>query len=92
MDAQLQQIIELQTEQNQLLKRYLWRFRFSLITLLLLTTIICCCLGFVIYTQQKVSRTAPIPAGITISPYIGPPPTILPQSVPADADPDNPFK
>src|SRR5882757_2762206 len=59
MDAQLQQIIELQTEQNQLLKKYLWRFRFSLITLLLLTTAICCCLGFVIYTQQTSSGAAP---------------------------------
>ncbi len=53
MDAQLTELIELQKEQNQLLKKYLWRFRFSLITLLLLTTAICCCLGFVIYTQQK---------------------------------------
>jgi hypothetical protein len=52
MDAQLQQLIALQTEQNQLLKKYLWRIRFSLITLLLLTIAICCCLGFMIYTQR----------------------------------------
>jgi hypothetical protein len=31
MDAQIQQLIELQTEQNQLLKKHLWRFRFSLL-------------------------------------------------------------
>ncbi len=64
MDAQLQQLVELLTEQNQLLKKYLWRFRFSLLTLLLLTTAICCCLGFIIYTQHTSSRAA------TVSPYL----------------------
>jgi hypothetical protein len=59
MDAQLQQLIELQTKQNQLLERYLWRIRFSLLTLLLLTTAICCCLSFIIYTQQTVLRPTP---------------------------------
>jgi hypothetical protein len=38
MDNQLQQLIDLQKEQNALLKKYLWRLRFSLLTLLLLTT------------------------------------------------------
>lgn len=66
MDSQLQQLIELQTKQNRLLERYLWRFRFSLITLLLLTTAICCGLGFVIYTQQISSRN-----GVTIVPGTG---------------------
>ena len=61
MDAQLKELIDLQREQNQLLKKYLWRFRFSLITLLLLTTAICICLGFVIYTQQ--TNLSPKPAG-----------------------------
>jgi hypothetical protein len=62
MDAQIQQLIELQTEQNQLLKRHLWRFRFSLVALLLLTTATCCGLGFMIYTQQRVTRAvAPLP-------------------------------
>jgi|SRR4051812_26358590 hypothetical protein len=55
MDAQLQQIIELQTQQNQLLEKYLWRIRFSLLTLLLLTTAICCGLGFLVYKQQLAS-------------------------------------
>ena len=58
MDDQLQRLIELQTEQNQLLKKYLWRFRFSLLTLLLLTTGICCSLGFVIYKQRQPAPTA----------------------------------
>src|SRR6478752_3895909 len=59
MDAQLQRLIELQTKQNQLLERYLWRIRFSLITLLLLTTAICCCLGFIIYEQQTNPGAVP---------------------------------
>jgi|tagenome__1003787_1003787.scaffolds.fasta_scaffold18499582_1 hypothetical protein len=63
MDAQLQQLIELQAEQNRLLKRYLWRIRFSLLALLILTTTISCGLGFVIYTQQK-------PAAATIVPTV----------------------
>jgi hypothetical protein len=58
MDDQLQRLIELQTEQNQLLKKYLWRFRFSLLTLLLLTTGICCSLGFVICKQRQPAPTA----------------------------------
>jgi hypothetical protein len=58
MDDQLQRLIELQTEHNQLLKKYLWRFRFSLLTLLLLTTGICCSLGFVIYKQRQPAPTA----------------------------------
>jgi hypothetical protein len=73
MDVQLKELIELQREQNQLLKKYLWRFRFSLITLLLLTTATCCCLGFVIYTQKRGAvATAPppvvaFPAGTTVT-------------------------
>jgi hypothetical protein len=39
MDAQLQQLIELQMEQNQLLERYFWRFRFSLLSLLIRITL-----------------------------------------------------
>ena len=58
MDAQLQQIIELQTKQNQLLEKHLWRFRFSLLTLLVLTTGICICLGVMIYSRP----TSPLPA------------------------------
>jgi hypothetical protein len=84
MDAQLKELIELQREQNQLLKKYLWRFRFSLLTLLLLTTATCCCLGFMIYRQQRggslSTASAPVlpsPAGTyTATPvWLGPPRT-----------------
>jgi hypothetical protein len=73
MDAQLQQLIELQTEQNQLLKKHLWRFRFSLLTLLVLTTGICICLGVMMYSQKKSVFVAPIgpwttPAGVSVTP------------------------
>jgi hypothetical protein len=66
MDDQLQRLIELQTEQNQLLKRYLWRFRFSLLTLLVLTTAICCTLGFIIYKQQVAQGAAFSPLPVTV--------------------------
>jgi hypothetical protein len=79
MDPQLQQIIELQTEQNQLLRKYLWRIRFSLLTLLVLTTVICCGLGLVVYRQQA---SAPMPPPVVqpippfpTAPYYGPTPT-----------------
>jgi hypothetical protein len=74
MDDQLQQLIELQKEQNQLLKKYLWRFRFSLMFLLLVTTATAVGTGFVAYqTRPKVVRpvftpyvppmSTPVPAG-----------------------------
>jgi hypothetical protein len=59
MEAQLQQLIELQTEQNELLKRYLWRIRFSLAALLLLTTALCCGMGFVAYRQNAAPFATP---------------------------------
>jgi hypothetical protein len=59
MDSQLQRLIELQSEQNQLLKKYLWRLRFSLLALLLLTTLICCVLGFLVYKQQTARQIVP---------------------------------
>jgi hypothetical protein len=69
MDDQLQRLIELQTEQNQLLKRYLWRFRFSLLTLLVLTTMICCSLGVMLYKQQSARPVivSPAPTGVWTS-------------------------
>jgi hypothetical protein len=48
-----QQIVELLKEQNQLLKRHLWRFRFSLLALLLLTTATAIGLGFLVYKPQS---------------------------------------
>jgi hypothetical protein len=64
MDDQLQQLIELQKEQNQLLKKYLWRLRFSLLSLLLLTTITAIGLGLLVYREQaRVNSTFPPTAG-----------------------------
>jgi hypothetical protein len=85
MDEQLQQLIELQKEQNQLLRKHLWRLRFSLMTLLLLTTATAVGLGIVAYqTRQKVFTPANTPP-------FGP--TLRIQSAPAGdikIDPDIP--
>lgn len=54
MDDQLQELINLQREQNQLLKKYLWRLRFSLLGLLLLTTATAIGLGVVVHQTPKV--------------------------------------
>jgi hypothetical protein len=50
MDNQ-QRVVELLTEQNELLKRHLVRLKFSLMSLLLLTTVTCCGLGFLMWLQ-----------------------------------------
>jgi hypothetical protein len=63
MDDQLQELINLQKEQNQLLKKYLWRFRFSLMALLLVTTATAVGLGIFVY--QGTQRAAPPPTAIT---------------------------
>lgn len=65
MDEQLQQLIDLQKEQNQLLKRHLARLRFSLATLLLLTTVSCIALGCVAYQTRRAAPlpTRPAPVG-----------------------------
>jgi hypothetical protein len=60
MDDQLQQLIELQKEQNQLLKKHLWRLRFSILSLLLLTTAIAIGLGIVVY-QTRPNANTPTP-------------------------------
>jgi hypothetical protein len=65
------------------LKKHLWRFRFSLITLLLLMTATCCCLGFLIYTQQGMLRPAnagawSTPGTVTYVPVAVTDPTQLP--------------
>lgn len=60
MDNQLQQLIDLQKEQNALLKKYLWRLRFSLLTLLLLTTGTAIGLGALTYSlRSPPAPTAP---------------------------------
>ncbi len=71
MESQLQRLIELQTEQNQLLKKHLVRIRFSLLTLLLLTTAVCCCLGYITY-KLHAQNVMIVPAG-----NVAAPPTFL---------------
>jgi hypothetical protein len=61
MEEQLHELINLQREQNVLLKRYLWRLRFSLLSLLLITTAIAVVLGFVIY-QDRSNLSPPTPS------------------------------
>jgi hypothetical protein len=95
MDAQLQKLIELQTEQNQLLKKHLWRFRFSLSTLLVLTTGICICLGVMIYSLRAViflrpAPTATWPIGPTYVPANGAPPTYPVPTIPTNNAPMQP--
>jgi hypothetical protein len=64
MDDQLKELVNLQREQNQLLKRYLWRLRFSLLSLLLITTATAVGLGFVIYQDRsKVNPPTPTTMG-----------------------------
>jgi hypothetical protein len=89
MDAQLKQLIELQTEQNQLLKKYLWRFRFSLLTLLFLTTAICCCLGFLIYMQPATPQPAPAGPWATYVPATTANPLYVGDPLPVSATPAN---
>jgi hypothetical protein len=91
MDNQLKQLIELQTEQNQLLKKHLWRFRFSLMTLLLLTTVICCCLGFLIYLNLRPlgqrPRVLPVAVNPTNDRYAAPAKAIPASATSANAIP-----
>ena len=84
MDSQLQRLIELQSEQNQLLKKYLWRLRFSLLALLLLTTLICCVLGFLVYKQQAAIQVRPSisPAPVPVRPAMMGAPISPPQPQP----------
>lgn len=59
-DGLLRELIDLQKEENQLLKKYLWRLRFSLLSLLLLTTATAIGLGFLVYEKQaKIVLPAP---------------------------------
>jgi hypothetical protein len=55
METQLQQLIDLQKEQNALLKKHLWRLRFSLLTLLLLTTGTAIGLGVLSYNLRPAA-------------------------------------
>jgi hypothetical protein len=79
MEAQLQQLIELQTEQNELLKRHLLRLRFSLAALLMLTTACCLALGYVTYQIRSAGR--PIPTG-PFYPQPSPPSRVILPGIP----------
>ena len=60
MDNQLQELIELQKEQNQLLKKHLTRIRFSLWALLVLMTLTGVGLGLGVYlTRPKAAAFVP---------------------------------
>jgi hypothetical protein len=60
MEGYLERLVELQTEQNELLKKHLVRLKFSVRALLLLTTVISVALGFMIWVQQSsIVRIAP---------------------------------
>lgn len=60
MENKLQELIDLQKEQNELLRRHLWRLRFSLLSLLLLITLVAVGLGVVVY-QTRPKAGAPVP-------------------------------
>jgi hypothetical protein len=71
VEEYLQQLIELQKEQNRLLKRYLWRLRFSLLGLLLMTTAIALVLGFVAYrTHSQSAPPTPVPLRMVFPPPV----------------------
>jgi hypothetical protein len=76
-DQLLRELIAGQKEQTELLRRYLWRFRFSLMTILLLMTCVCVGLGFLVYRQNSAvggpTRTATI--------QLLPTPRILPSPI-----------
>ena len=102
MESQLKELITLQREQNELLKRHLWRLKFSLLTLLLLITAMCIGLGLIVYWQAKPAPAQPgyLPISInTVGPpvlpgstvpvngtYVAPMPTYQP--IPAGASPE----
>ncbi len=97
MDDQLQQLINLQKEQLELLKKHLWRLRFSQLTLLLLTTGSCIALGYMSYQNRAssfppssvvYSSPQPIPAGTAGSPGQPVPVTIPGYAIPYVASPE----
>jgi hypothetical protein len=105
MDDQLfRELIAGQKEQTELLRRYLWRFRFSLMTILLLMTCVCVGLGFLVYRQNQ-AVVGPIPTA-TFQPtlpnsFVPAMPYPVPQPLPTanapyappstNATQDNPF-
>jgi hypothetical protein len=59
MDDHLQELVKLQREQNELLKKYLWRIRFSLMGLFLLTTATAIGMGVIAY-QNRPKTPVPL--------------------------------
>jgi hypothetical protein len=105
MDNQLQRLVELQMEQNELLKRHLVRLKFSLMSLLLLTTATCCGLGFLTWLHYHPSiyplstptvYVAPAPYGNVQPAPAWPSGSVTtqtyPPAQPAAAGNDNPYR
>jgi hypothetical protein len=67
-DELVRELVDLQREQNALLKKHLWRLRFSLLTLLLLTTASAVCLGIL---MVKI-RNQPAGTGAGVITLTGP--------------------
>jgi hypothetical protein len=78
VNDQLQQLIELQREQNELLKKHLWRLRFSLLSLLILTTVTAVGLGMVMYQIRSANTPSPFAPVRTSVPPMYPPPPVVP--------------
>jgi hypothetical protein len=69
-DELVRELVDLQREQNALLKKHLWRLRFSLLTLLLLTTASAVCLGILMVKIRN--QTAATSAGASVITLSGP--------------------
>jgi hypothetical protein len=79
----LRQILDVQKEQTELLRKHLGRIRFSLRTLLLLLSLVSVALGFLMYEMKSTSSAAPPPPILPPVPQrIIRPPQILPESTP----------
>jgi hypothetical protein len=74
----LRQILEAQKQQNAFLQRYLWRLRFSLLSLLLLMSVLAVGLGFVAFTNKPTAPAAPVAAPPVAAPRVAvPPPAVF---------------
>lgn len=70
----LNQLLAAQKEQTELLRRYLWRFRFSLLSLLLLTTATAVGLGVLAYQNHKQATVGvPLPTAASATWSVYPP-------------------
>lgn len=85
-NALLKEIAALQKEQNELLRRYLWRLRFSLLTMLLITTATAVMLGIYVIRTKSLAPTVPA----TYRPFGGYGPTLPVPSTPSGVLPQLP--